>query len=224
MIRKWRKTLSYCLKCLNVTWILNIRRANVCNLIYRPVSVAFRRALRRLVSVMPSLNCVDEDMNCDPDKKCFDYLLGPTKDIAQRDRTFYSLCTMCEATKQGSKHSDKTETHAQDKCCELFVPKTDIPKVMFQQTYRQWKAGQDLNWRIRLMRKKRLIVVQPLDLFPEFIQDFQLTFNGQQCIGFFSFLKAYLEVFFFGFDFELRSPVTMESLGWNITTRWEISH
>ena len=220
MYCKWLKSVF---KTLKATLRVFLRSESVritLKLVYRPVYCAFTRSVRCFQSVMRSCLRYFDDMPEESDKKCFEYLVGPTKDILKCDVKFYSICTTCKAAKKGFKSSDALDgIEANENIQSLFVAKREIPTALFQQTYRQWKASQDMLWRIRLMRTKRLIVVQPLEIFPQFIDDFEFSINNGKSRGFFNFLQKFLEVFFFGFAFELRTPTTMESIGWNITTR-----
>ena len=64
-----------------------------------------------------------------------------------------------------------------------------------------------------------MICMQPLDQFPEFLNDFEWKYHGVKHIGFFTLLKTFLEIFFMGFSVELRESKTLEELDWNIKTR-----
>ena len=161
-----------------------------------------------------------------------DFLLGPYKDVPSSHLQLFKLCDLCKATKNGSGSSCMASNHSNYNVPpnndafinsvgqELFVAKTVIPGILSQQNYRQWKSSQDMRFRLHAMRRQKMICIQPLDQFPEFLNDFEWKHLGVKHIGFFTLLKTFLEIFFMGFSVELRESKTLEELGWNVTTRY----
>ena len=101
----------------------------------------------------------------------------------------------------------------------LFEPKLKIPKVIFQQTFNQWKAEQGLSFNFRRIRKRRGIYIQPLEQFPDFVEQFEYTVNGETKRGFFRLLQHFLAIFFDGYNVQLLAPKLIEEYGWTVRSR-----
>ena len=103
--------------------------------------------------------------------------------------------------------------------CDLFVPKNELPAIFHQQTYSRWKSMLDMTWRFRMIRKKPVIYLQPLENFPEFVDIFQYSWRGEERTGFFTFLKDFLSLFFMGVDIRLMKTKLISEYGWKVKQR-----
>ena len=148
------------------------------------------------------------------DEKTIKYLLGPMKDLPEDERMILNHAKYCDIL-----NFDKKKKSEQDNTIDtsnlLFIPHTTFPKVFIRQTYKMWKAAMDIGWRLRKAKKRRVIYIQPLEEFPEFISKFEFD----STVGFFEFLKRFTSLFFGGFLVRLLEPLDMDAAGWNITTR-----
>ncbi|KAL5007341.1 hypothetical protein ScPMuIL_016147 [Solemya velum] len=87
------------------------------------------------------------------------------------------------------------------------------------QTYIQWKSAYDLGKLYQIcQRERRIIYIQPLDDFPDFILDFKLSFHSAPT-DFFSLLSHYCRVFFCGIDVEVLPKIDICKKEWNIKKR-----
>jgi hypothetical protein len=115
---------------------------------------------------------------------------------------------------QSSEGMDVFANQACEQC--LFVPRDNLPEPLFQQTYSKWKAALDLNFQLRKMRKKRVIYIQPIDDFPEFVTEF--NYGGSKP-GFFNLLQEFARTFFQGFEVRILPNIHLEETDWNVSVR-----
>ena len=151
-----------------------------------------------------------------------DFLLGNYEDLQDSHLRIFKLSLHCKASKNGSK-SRHMALNCNDKINrdgQLFIPKENIPGVLWQQNYRQWKAGQDIRFRLRAMRRKRLICVNLLEVFPDFLYSYEWRQGTLNCQGFFELLTRFLEIYFMNFHIELNRSQTLTESGWKITSRF----
>lgn len=148
------------------------------------------------------------------EEETFEYLLGPkTHAISADELGIYNDVRLSnvwavENKKEFTTHSDPNKV-------QLFKPMKTFPKVVFRQSYRQWKAGMDSAFKLREIKKRKVICIQPLDDFPDFVHQFKMG----NVFGFMEFLKLVCEIFFHGFEVRLLPPLCIQEAGWNITSR-----
>lgn len=112
----------------------------------------------------------------------------------------------------------KGDTINDDVLDKIFKPKLSLPVPLFQETFRRWKSGMDMQLRFRRLRRlQAAIVLQPLDEFPSFLTDFQVQLPGYGHFGFFGLLHEFMKVFFTGANIHLNS--TTSSSAWHVTSR-----
>ncbi|CAH1786939.1 unnamed protein product [Owenia fusiformis] len=108
--------------------------------------------------------------------------------------------------------------HKKSECHVYFTMLDDIPPPVYQQTFHQWKAMMDLNFNFWKMRKRKIIYLQPLDDFPDFVNN--STFNvNKKTLNFFELLQLFASVFFDGFEVQLLPTLDTVQNDWKITRR-----
>lgn len=138
----------------------------------------------------------------------------------QAQDNFHDLTADCDPeeneTDVDPRSTAQNRTHEQQQV--LFKPKLPLPPPIFRQTYNMWKAVMDINFRFWRVKRRRVIYIQPLDTFPDFICSFSYSGKGSS-VGFFELLKDFCEIFFMGFEVRIRHPLDTSETGWNITSR-----
>ncbi|KAL3841623.1 hypothetical protein ACJMK2_019737 [Sinanodonta woodiana] len=87
------------------------------------------------------------------------------------------------------------------------------------QTYVQWYSS--ITYEIAFSKcrtSKRTIYFQPINSFPDFIQNFELRI-GDHIYSLFGLIRTFAEYFFWGMDVQVLPSINIQELGWNITTR-----
>ena len=149
------------------------------------------------------------------EEKTITYLVGPTKCLTPAEMKIYSHASVCRVREadKGVEIPSRDEGAPQEGL--LFQPRTKFPKPFIRQTYKQWKAMMDLGWRLRQIRKRNIIFIQPLNDFPDFISEFSCGSHT----GLFEFLRSFCEIFFMRIEVRLLPALNMKEAGWNITSR-----
>jgi len=180
------------------------------------------------------------------EEKLVDYLVGAgllSNDVPVADAAFYRLAGSCSSdtwpTKPWTKTSPVTGCGSSNLCDshtesgdhlvkkdaannntldKIFKPKLFLPVALFQQTFRRWKSGMDMELRFRRLRRLRAsVVLQPLDEFPAFLADFKVWLQHYGHLGFFEFLQQFMKVFLPGTNFRLNSVINTSA--WAVTSR-----
>ena len=187
------------------------------------------------------MGCFDKAAN--KDAKQLRFLLGPIKNISASEMKVYTQAALFKYKTDALTNGETVPNEGKDDqpganreevihndiiqngflgektgpTSVLFVPLECTAKSLrVQQTFNMWKAPLDIGWKFRRMKKRRTISLQPLDTFPEFVHTFSLK---TQETSFFSFLKEFTRIYFYGFNVDVLEPVDMEKAKWNITTR-----
>jgi len=154
---------------------------------------------KRSTRIRPKSIAEDRQLNISDDKKC------------TRPEIVDQPVELSVAQEKGNQINS-------DVLHEIFRPKPSLPVPLFQETFRRWKSGMDLQLRFRRLRRLRAnIVLQPLDEFPSFLADFHVRLQDYGHLGFFGLLHEFMKLFFAGTSIHL-NPTTSTSI-WGVISR-----
>ncbi|XP_025087864.1 archaemetzincin-2-like [Pomacea canaliculata] len=108
---------------------------------------------------------------------------------------------------------------------ELFHPlKKSTPPLQHGQTFMQWKAGHDFQYaNLTCSQRRRVIYIQPIDDFPDFVKNFRFEWNFQSrtmSVDLFEMLQGFAQIFFSGMDVCLLPKIEMAEIGWDVASRY----
>ena len=181
--------------------------------------------------------------NVDSDTKHLRFLLGSVRFANESETKIYTQAALFKptiVTKTGSKETKEViEINEKNACAgqemdnqnlppeptncspesngTLFIPlECTANSLRVQQSFNMWKAPLDIGWKFHKMKKRKTIALQPLDSFPEFVHKF--CYKGEE-ISFFTFLRDFTKIYFYGFNVDILDPVDMVEAKWNIANR-----
>lgn len=140
-----------------------------------------------------------------------DYLVGPMKGLPKEEVLFFQQAQVCMV------NYEEQRNVPQEHC--LFAPNPNLPPRLQQVTFRKWKAGISLGRRWGRWRRKRVIYLQPINDFPDFIGGFTYMINGFTKHGFVELLKDFTEIFFSGFSILVLNSTSLDTNGWKVKKR-----
>lgn len=116
-----------------------------------------------------------------------------------------------------------TET-LKDKAFQLFLPLKKSKPIHHGQTYVQWKVAYEYQTAYLLcMQKRNIIYIQPIDDFPCFVKDFRFQRRLIR-VGLFEMIQGFVQIFFSGLDVMILPGIQMQSMGWDLVSRYKTKH
>jgi len=106
-------------------------------------------------------------------------------------------------------HTDTDQKSRHELGASLFVPLNNSPKDLSPpQTFLIWKNVYTVHnvYPYVCIRKPNVIYLQPIDCFPNFVEEYQLQ-KGNLTLSFFSVLQGFAQIFFSGLEVLVRHPI-----------------